>query len=592
MTPSGESECGVETVETPVLIVGGGPAGLTTALALARYGVDHVLVNKHPGTAHTPRAHIVNQRTVEIMRHLGCESDLHAVATPQDMMRNNLWVTSLAGKEVARLDAWGTGARSNDYASASPCPMANCAQTSFEPMLLAAARRAGADVRFGHEFLGSVRDGDTHVSTVRDRSTGADLTVRSRVIVGADGARSTVLDLAGLTVEGRTAMSHAVNIWFRADLSRFLDHRPGVLIWNVAPGPLPSMRLGTLICHKPFTEFVLVRSFDPTTTDISTWTLDDIRPMVEAAVGEPVPDLELLGVAGWQVNALVAPRYSADGIFCMGDAVHRHPPTNGLGLNMSVADAFNFAWKFALVEKGLAGGELLDTYSTERQPVGAAGVGRALTSAIEAGRFESGLGYRKGQSTEEGWAELDLLDAPGPDGDARRAALAEQVRIANNQFNAHGTELGYCYDDGALVHDGSTYSENPRDPVLHHHPTTRPGARLPHAWLERGGELVSTLDLVDGLAFALIVGPESDAWRTAASDIAAELGMSIDVHVIGGPDGWVDTDGTWQHVREIGDDGCILVRPDRHVAWRSQSGHPEPTHILSRVVTEIVRRAR
>ena len=560
-----------------MLIVGGGPAGLTTALALARYGVDHVLVNKHPGTAHTPRAHIVNQRTVEIMRHLGCESDLHAVATQQEMMRNNLWVTSLAGKEVARLDAWGTGARSDDYASASPCPMANCAQTSFEPMLLAAARRAEADVRFGHEFLGSVRDGDTYVSTVRDRTAGTDLTVRSRVIVGADGARSTVLDLAGLTVEGRTAMSHAVNIWFRADLSTFLAHRPGVLIWNVAPGPLPSMRLGTLICHKPFTEFVLVRSFDPTTTDISTWTIDDIRPLVEATVGAPVPDLELLGVAGWQVNALVAPRYSADGIFCMGDAVHRHPPTNGLGLNMSVADAFNFAWKFALVEKGLAGEELLDTYSTERQPVGAAGVERALTSAVEAGRFESGLGYRKGQSAEEGWAELDLLDAPGPDGDARRAALAEQVRIANNQFNAHGMELGYCYDDGALVHDGGTYSENPRDPVLHYHPTTRPGARLPHAWLDRGGELVSTLDLVDGLAFTLLTGPDGGDWVVAASDIAAELGLPIDCHVIGGPNGWVDVDGTWEHVNEIGDDGCVLVRPDRHVAWRSMgpSLHPD-----------------
>ncbi len=98
------------SIETLVLIVGGGPAGLTTATALAQYGGGHVLVNKYDGTAHTPRAHIVNQRTVEIMRHLGCEDDLLTVATPQEMMRNNLWVTSLTGREVARLEAWGTGA--------------------------------------------------------------------------------------------------------------------------------------------------------------------------------------------------------------------------------------------------------------------------------------------------------------------------------------------------------------------------------------------------------------------------------------------------------------------------------------------------
>ncbi|MFM8389624.1 MAG: FAD-dependent monooxygenase, partial [Actinomycetota bacterium] len=324
------------SIETPVLIVGGGPAGLTTATALAQYGVEHVLVNKYEGTAHTPRAHIVNQRTVEIMRHLGCEDDLLAVATPQEMMRNNLWVESLAGREVARLDAWGTGPdRFADYTSSSPSPMANCAQTVFEPMLLQVAKRSGSDVRFGHEFLGFERQGDGFVSTVRQRSTGDEMVIRSRHLVGADGARSKVLDLAGLKVEGRAAMSHAVNIWFRADLSQYLAHRPGVLTWFVPSEHTAHLQLLTLICHKPFTEFVLVARYDPNVDDLSTWDLGRIRPLVGAAVGAAVPDLELLGVAGWQVNGLVAPRYSANGVHCMGDAVHRHPPTNGLGLNMS-----------------------------------------------------------------------------------------------------------------------------------------------------------------------------------------------------------------------------------------------------------------
>ncbi len=574
-----------------MLIVGGGPAGLTTAAALARYGIDHLLVNKYEGTAHTPRAHIVNQRTVEIMRHLGFEDDLLAVATPQEMMRNNLWVTSLAGREVARLEAWGTEAhRFAEYCAASPSPMANCAQTVFEPMLRNAAQSIGANLRFGHEFLGFEEAGDFQLSHIRVRATGEEYTVKSRHLIGADGARSKVLELAGLTVEGRAAMSHAVNIWFRADLTKYLAHRPGVLIWNVAPGPLPSMRLGTMICHKPFTEFVLVRGYRPDQDDIASWSINDVRPMIEAAVGDSVPDLELLGIAGWQVNALVAPQYSSGRVHCMGDAVHRHPPTNGLGLNMSVADAFNLAWKIAMVEKELAGPGLLDTYSSERQPAGAAGVARAMTSAIEGSRFDSGLGYSPGQSEADGWAELDKLDASGPEGDARRDALAEQVRIANNQFNAHGVELGYCYDNGALVHDGSTYSENPRDPVLHYHPTTRPGARLPHARIERDGVAMSTLDLNDGLAFVLITGRNGAPWAAAARQVENSLGITISMCAFDGPDGFHDPYGEWAERREVGDSGCVLIRPDRHIAWRSIMMPDDPASALESVMRSILDR--
>lgn len=531
------------------------------ATALAQYGVEHVLVNKHEATAHTPRAHIVNQRTVEIMRHLGCEADLLAVATPQEMMRHNLWVTSLAGPEIARLDAWGTGAaRATDYSSSSPSPMANCAQTIFEPMLRRVAERSGADLRFGHEFLGFERNGNSFVSKIRVRSTGEEIVAHSRHLIGADGARSKVLEQSGLVVEGRTAMSHALNIWFRADLSGYLAHRPGVLTWFLPRGGREDHRLLTLICHKPFNEFVLVLRYDPKVDDVSTWNIDQVRPHIESAVGASVPDLELLGIAGWQVNGLVAPTYSVDGVHCMGDAVHRHPPTNGLGLNMSVADAFNLAWKLALVDSRCAGRGLLETYSSERQPAGAAGVSRALQSAKDAARFT----YDSGPN------------------------LTESLRIANYQFNAHGIELGHCYEVGALVHDGSLYSANPRDSVLYHHATTRPGARVAHARLERDGRPLSSLDLVDGLAFSLLIGPDGLAWRNAAALVSRELGVRIEVHCIGAE--VQDPHGDWIRVREVDDSGCVLVRPDRHVGWRSPSARSDAGVELLRVMRAILAR--
>ena len=270
---------GSEAVEVPVLIVGAGPAGLALSVALSRYGVGHLVVERHRGTAHTPRAHIINQRTVEIFRHLGISDRFHAVATPQHLMASNLWVTTLAGLEVARSETWGTSAeRAADYRAASPEPMANCPQTVLEPMLLAAARDMGADIRFGWEFTSLAQDQDGVTSVIRQRDGEATLTVRSQYVVGADGARSRVLGQAGLTVEGPDDLARAANIWFRADLSRYLAHRPGVLTWNVMPGPLPPLRLGTLICHKPFTEFVLAFMYDPEQVSLDTLGADELQP--------------------------------------------------------------------------------------------------------------------------------------------------------------------------------------------------------------------------------------------------------------------------------------------------------------------------
>src|SRR5690348_392464 len=395
----------------------------------------------------------------------------------------------------------------------------------------------------------------------------------------------------GLAVEGPDDLARAANIWFRADLSRYLAHRPGVLSWNVMPGPLPPLRLGTLICHKPFTEFVLAFMYDPEQVSLDALGAGELKRRIRAFVGEDV-DAEILGVAGWQVRAQIAPAYSAGRVFCMGDAVHRHPPTNGLGLNMSIADAYNLGWKLALVLAGRAGTALLDSYSPERQPVGAQGVQRAITSLQEGAAIEAALGYEPAQAAEAGWKALNTLYEPGPAGDERRNALHKAIELSNYQFNAHGIELGYRYRSGALVDDGRPDPTPVRDPPLYYQPTPRPRAPVPPAPPQHARRPASSLDPVRDLGLPLLTGVGGEAWAQAAAEISARTGVPVRVHVIGGREGVTDPYGEWASLREVETTGCVLVRPDRHVAWRSMRYTPDSAQQLPAVFEQALGHAR
>ena len=576
-------------VEVPVLIVGAGPAGLATALLLSRYGVPNMLVERHSGTAHTPRAHIVNQRTVEIFRHMGIEDELLAAGTPQHLMSNNVWATSLAGLEVARLQTWGTSPeRAADYQKSSPSPMTNCPQTVLEPILLQAIQESAVtDLRFGHEFRRLDRDDDGVTAVIEDRAAGTALTVRCQYLIGADGGRSVILEQAGLRVNGEASLSYAANIWFEADLTRFLAHRPGVLYWNTSPGTDFMVGAGTLICHKPWREFVMVIMYDPDRETISD-DEDFLIGRVHKVIGDPSVAVTLKGMSMWQINHQVAPVYSAGRVLCMGDAVHRHPPTNGLGLNTSVADAFNVAWKLALVLDGRAGDQLLESYSVERQPVGRAVVDRALASVTDMAAIPAALGFHPDQSEEDGWASLAGLYEPGEEGDRRRAALRDAVDVTNYQFNAHGVEVGYRYRRGAIVADGTPEPVALRDAQLYYDPTTWPGAHLPHVWLERDGHQLSSLDLVAGARFALLTGIGGEGWSEAAHAVEQATGVGIDVHFIGTRNGIVDSYGDWARLRGVGSTGCVLVRPDRHVGWRARQLDHDATRLLHEVMQQLL----
>jgi 2,4-dichlorophenol 6-monooxygenase len=541
---------------------------LTASALLARSGTKAITITRYPGTAHSPRAHITNQRTVEVFRDLGIEDHVRAIATPSDLMGNNVWATSFAGEEIARLKTWGTGLdRIADYALASPSHMCNIPQHLLEPIILAGARHHRADIRFSTELLEIVQDESGVTARVREVTTGTEYEIRAKYAIGADGGRSIVASQLGFTLDGETGLGASLNLWLEVDLTRYTAHRPGVLYWMAQPGNDYWVGSGTWICVRPWTEWVLLCMYDPADgePDVSEAAVIERARMT---IGDPNLAVRVKDVSKWQLNHVVAREYRKGRVFLAGDAAHRHPPANGLGTNTSVQDSYNLAWKLAMVLSGSAGEGLLDSYDQERQPVGRQVVDRAMKSVGDMQPISRALGFRPGQSSEEGWATLHELFSDSPGAAERRAALAAAVELQNYQFNSHGVELNQRYTSHAVVDDGTPFPEPVRDPELYHQPTTHPGAYLPHAWVQHGDRQVSTLDLAGQGRFSLLVGIGGGPWSEAAAKIAAELNIALPVYAVGYHCEYDDILGDWTRLREIGDGGALLIRPDRHVAWR------------------------
>lgn len=566
-------------IETDVLIVGGGGCGLTLSSLLSDLGVDHLLVERHETTSHIPKAHYLNQRAMEIFRQHGIADSIYAVGTPIDNMTKIRWRTTLGGdapldaRTFHEMDAFGGGQLRESYAKDSPCFSSNYPQLRLEPLLRQhAEERAPGCIRFRHELTAFTQDADGVDATILNRDTGEKLQVRARYLVGADGGK-TVGPILGVKLEGPTNIGRQVSSHVTADLSEWWDD-DCLITWFINPEGYGTFGGGAMVPMGPTwgkqsEEWVIHFSFGP--DDPDTFDEEAVKPRLRELLKLPDLDLTVHKVSMWWLDAILADRYREGRVFLAGDAAHRHPPTTGLGLNTGVEDAHALAWKLAAVLSGRADDALLDTYEAERRPVGRRHVDWALFTAMNHSVLQAGMGFMPGQPMEERRAMFEAFFEDSPIGQTRRARTAEVLNTQRMEFQAHDLELGYVYEDGAVIPDGTAAPE--RDPMGSvYRPTTRPGHRLPHAWLEREGNRLSTHDLVgDTGGFALITGPGGDAWVDAAREASKTTDVPITIAAVGSSADYSDADGHWAQVREISDAGAILVRPDNHVGWRAQN---------------------
>lgn len=504
-------------------------------------------------------------------------------------MQHTSWLDSLAGQEYGRIWAWGNKpSEKGNYEMASPCVMSDLPQSVLEPILVESATQAGAEFRFSTEFVSLQQDAAGAITTLRDRVTEEEYSIRSEYVVGADGARSAVLDGLGIPIIG-TQINTAFNVHIKADLTKYIAHRPGSLNWVLnteAPG---WSAVGNFRMVRPWSEFVV--SMHPAKKDISDYAPceEDIMKRLHQMIGDDTVPIEILSTFSWTINNQVAETWQKDRVFCIGDAVHRHPPINGLGSNTCISDAFNLSWKLAFVLRGWASQSLLDTLTPERKPVGDGVVRRANEGMEFHRRIWSLLGLDS--ASRERCAAL--LKAATSEGRQRREDLSLAFEATDLEVQALGIQMNQTYvgSGATLVEDGDRVPDisgvnKIKDIVI----STYPGYHLPHVWLARDAqsEKLSSLDLCGNGGFTLLTGIGGEGWLGAAEFASGQLGLPVRCHSIGFGCEYMDCYFDWGKVRGVEDDGVVLVRPDHFVAWRSQRVAKDPSAVLIEVLRRLM----
>jgi 2,4-dichlorophenol 6-monooxygenase len=594
---------GSRDVDTPVLIVGGGGAGLTASMLLSTYGVESLLVNDRPSTSRLPKAHMLNQRTMEIFDEVGVADAVYARGTPPAQMRSTGWYAGLGGsgadrgRLIGRIEIWGAGYEDPDYVAASPCRTANLPQMNLEPLLRARAEElAGRErVRFHHELVALEQNGAGVSAVVHDHDAGTKYRVRARYVIGADAGR-TVGPAVGIALAEQAPWAQMVTIFMTADLSRWLWDDEVVSYHLINPDVRSTLETGTLMAAGPdhwgprSEQWYLHLMYPVGSPD----AFDDEAALHRMRSVLGVPDLEadVHVISRWTIYGALADRFRAGRCFVAGDAAHRNPPMGGLGLNSAIGDVGNLCWKLESALAGRGGEALLDSYEAERRPYCEGVIARALENSRRGTGLHEALGIHPSASPEENWRALREIWSDDPASEPKRRAVRGILQRHSMDYRDLNVEVGLPYGDSPLVLPDGSEEPVSVDPIRVYRPTTRPGHPLPHAWVEDGSQRRSLRQVAPG-RWLLICGEDARSWCEAARALAAERALPLTAIQVGHADGdWFDIRCAWLRQREIAPTGCVLARPDRYGAWRSLDGAGDPASTLADVFDALVARER
>lgn len=535
---------GIADGETDVVIVGAGPVGLAAAIELGQRGVRCIVVERNDRVGYSPRAKTTNVRSREHLRRWGIADALRrASPISPDRPSTVVFATRMNGPLIARFENAVSGSRARNHLYSEEAQWVP--QYVLEEVLRQCAQSlSGVAIRFETEFVSLTQAANGVTAQLRDTRNGRMATVRSRYLIGADGARSSVRDAIGATMIGEGAFSRNFSIIFRApDLAARQIHGPAIMYWMVNEempsllGPMDEEGLWTFMVTK------LPDNTDPATID----AVDLIRR------GTGLRDLaiEIVGTDLWVAHRLIADRYARGRVYLAGDACHLHPPFGGFGMNMGIGDAVDLGWKIAACLGGWGGDDLLASYEIERRPVHE----RTIAEAVH------NFGHTGSQILRPD------LEAPGVVGEATRREVADLIEATKvREFKTLGIVLGLRYvDSPIIVADGST---PPPDHFMLYVPSAHPGCLAPHLWLADGSSLYDHF----GPGFTLLVTDGDARPADRLSKAAAKRNVPFKVLAPANV-----------RLRPRYEARFALIRPDQHVAWRGDDIPADCDALLAQV---------
>jgi 2-polyprenyl-6-methoxyphenol hydroxylase-like FAD-dependent oxidoreductase len=531
-------------IDTPVLIVGGGPVGLALAIELGWRGIDCTLIEQGDGSVDHPRLGVILTRTMEICRRWGIVERVYDCGFSKDYKLDIAYCTSLTGHVLARDSNPSCGELAPP--PQSPEKRQRCPQLWFNPILQAAASEYDT-VRLRHFCrLEAFREHADHVEVQAvDARSGESATIRARYMVACDGAASVVRNRLRVPMLGNPALSYSVNLFVRCP-EMLQRHTMGEAERYIFVGPQGTWANMTVVDGRQLWRFTINGS--EKTMDLSTF---DAHAAIAKCIGETQIPYELISVKPWRRTELTAAQFRHGRVFLAGDAAHTMSPTGGHGVSTGIADCVNLAWKIEAELAGWAGPYLLDSYDPERRPV-------AMQAAAA-----SAKNYRAWTSATDCAAILEDT----PRGEETRSRIGKHMLVAGREdWDSLGLQLGYRYDESPICAADGT--PKPHDSVIDYVQTARPGARAPHAWLRHGR---STLDLFGKQFVLLLFGAAPEAAQAIVAAAHAQK-LPLSVTQIGDPD-----------IAQLYERRMVLVRPDGHVAWRADEAPQDPAKLIGAI---------
>ena len=521
-------------MDTPVLIIGAGPIGLALAGDLGFRGAACTLIEKTDGKVQQPKMDMIGIRTMEYCRRWGIvpwvESAGYNRAYPQDCA----WVTTLDGHEFGR--EVFAAPQDEKKPPQSPQKRERCPQNFFDPVLQRfAGQYPSVTLAYNTELVDFTEDDDGVTTTVRDTLTGRTRQIRSKYLVGTDGGASPVRQALGIKMAGEPTLTYTTNVVFRTDhLEALHDKAPAYRYIFI--GPEGTWATLVAINGQDQWRFSLVGG-----TTMETHSEEVMRAAIIRAVGKEF-DFEILSMLPWIRRQLVADTYGTKRVFLAGDAAHLTSPTGGFGMNTGIQDAVNLSWKLAGTLEGWGGPGLLESYEPETRPV-------AIRNVNEA------TGNLKRMLSPRVVSPGPAMFQDGPEAEAQRKTFGDAyTELMKREWFSIGIHLGYMYEGSPIVVPDGT--PQPADEVSTYKPTSRPGSRAPHVWLEPEK---SILDLF-GRKFVLLRfgadAPEGEELSAAAK--AHNVPFKIEL---------IDNaEAAALYERKL-----VLVRPDGQVVWRGDA---------------------